>query len=86
GATPPLNEQGMEAVNAGALRERGVVFSEGVADDMEIRLVALQNPEEVSWWIGLHNFGVINRYNRSPLYAMAVVDLTRAVRKIRAGN
>lgn len=80
GVTPPLDAQGMEKFNAGSLRERGVVFSEGVGNDTEVRLVALQHEDELVYWIGLHNFGVINRYNRSALYAMAVIDLARAIR------
>lgn len=76
----PLEAQGMERFNAGALREKGLVFSEGVGNDAEVRLVALQQEDELVYWIGLHNFGVITRYNRSPLYAMAVIDLARAIR------
>ncbi|HEX7031327.1 MAG TPA: lytic murein transglycosylase B [Gammaproteobacteria bacterium] len=84
GATPPLNEQGMEAVNAGALRERGVVFSEGIENDKEVRFVALQLEDGMAYRIGLNNFRVITRYNRSPLYAMAVVELARAIENERA--
>lgn len=77
--TPPLDVQGMKAMRAGELRAAGVVFTEGVADDSDVRFVALDQAEGKDYWIGLHNFGVINRYNRSPLYAMAVMELARAI-------
>lgn len=86
GAAAPLDAQGMEKFNAGALRAQGVVFSDGVADDTEVRFVALQQEDELVYWIGLHNFGVINRYNRSALYAMAVIDLARAIRMAQQGD
>lgn len=78
-ARPPLQEQGMTVENAGQLRKAGLVFSETVENDAEVRLVGLQHEDELTYWIGLKNFYVITRYNRSPLYAMAVTDLGRAI-------
>ncbi|HEX7046736.1 MAG TPA: lytic murein transglycosylase B [Gammaproteobacteria bacterium] len=83
GATPPLQEQGMEIVNAGALRKHGVVFSEGISNDTEVRFVALQLEDDMAYRVGLNNFRVITRYNRSPLYAMAAVELARAIKAER---
>ena len=82
-ATAPLQQQGMQKFRAGELRKQGLVFSDGVNNDAEVRLVALQGQDGLSYWLGLHNFGVINRYNRSALYAMAAIDLGNAIRKAR---
>lgn len=79
-ATAPLQEQGMATFQAAELRNKGLVFSSGVDNQSEVRLVALQQDDGMDYWIGLHNFGVLNRYNRSALYAMAVIDLARAIR------
>ncbi|GGP87037.1 lytic murein transglycosylase B [Shewanella ulleungensis] len=40
-------------------------------------LVKLDQPENVEYWLGLKNFYVITRYNRSPLYAMAVYQFSQ---------
>ena len=63
----------------GALRKADVILSAGVADDDEAVLISLQEQERLSYWVGLHNFRVITQYNKSPLYAMAVVNLADAI-------
>ena len=43
-------------------------------------LVALEADEhDTRYWVALHNFRVITQYNKSPLYAMAIVELADAV-------
>jgi len=37
----------------------------------------LQNGYE--YWLGLHNFYVITRYNHSAMYAMSVYELSRRI-------
>ena len=62
------------------LAAMGIVFDpDGVPDDASATLVALENEDGHEHWIALNNFYVITRYNRSPLYAMAVVQLAEAI-------
>jgi peptidoglycan lytic transglycosylase B len=47
-------------------------------------LVELETPEKPSEYrIGLHNFWVLTRYNRSAFYASVVHDLAQAIKKTR---
>ncbi|MBB1380850.1 lytic murein transglycosylase B [Shewanella sp. SR41-2] len=40
-------------------------------------LIKLDQAESAEYWLGLKNFYVITRYNRSPLYAMAVYQFSQ---------
>ncbi|RMG51822.1 MAG: lytic murein transglycosylase B [Gammaproteobacteria bacterium] len=51
--------------------------------DGPFALIELEGKTGPEFWIGLHNFYVITRYNRSPLYAMAVLQLSQAIRERR---
>jgi len=44
-------------------------------------LIELANKEDTEHWVGLQNFYAITRYNHSSLYAMAVFQLAREIRK-----
>jgi membrane-bound lytic murein transglycosylase B len=69
----------------GDLRKAGVLLSKGVGDDAEAVLVALEEEDHSTrYWVGLHNFRVLTQYNRSPLYAMAVIELADGVAERRA--
>jgi membrane-bound lytic murein transglycosylase B len=65
----------------GALRARGFVTDYGAAPDTPALLVGAPLATGMSYRIGFRNFYVITRYNRSPLYAMAVSDLADAIRQ-----
>lgn len=71
---------------AGALRQLGVIVSDGISDDSEAVLIALQDQDGMEYWVGLHNFRVITQYNKSPLYAMAVIQLANAISQKRAAE
>jgi membrane-bound lytic murein transglycosylase B len=76
GVTPPTP---LTPTTVGALRAAHVTLSAGIPDNAEAVLVALQGEKEMHYWVGLHNFRVITQYNKSPLYAMAVIQLGIAV-------
>lgn len=63
------------------LRARGVAFESQLPAGTRALLVPAELETEPSVRIGLRNFHVITRYNRSIRYAMAVHDLALAVRE-----
>jgi membrane-bound lytic murein transglycosylase B len=65
------------------LRRAGVQFPEvPSAESARAALVELETPERPGEYrVGLHNFWVLTRYNRSAFYASVVHDLAQALRK-----
>jgi membrane-bound lytic murein transglycosylase B len=61
----------------GSLKEKGVRFETSLPDDAPAMLIAVDESDSLRFRVGLKNFYVITRYNRSALYAMAVHDLAR---------
>ncbi|MCG3202155.1 MAG: Membrane-bound lytic murein transglycosylase B [Gammaproteobacteria bacterium] len=62
------------------MRDLGVEAVAPVDGDPNAALVELQAEYAKEYWLGFNNFYVITRYNTSPLYAMAVYQLARALR------
>lgn len=58
----------------------GFSSSEPVAGDTPAALATLEEEDGDHYFITFKNFYVITRYNRSPLYAMAVYELSEAIR------
>ncbi|QOC22795.1 lytic murein transglycosylase B [Wenzhouxiangella sp. AB-CW3] len=64
------------------LAGQGIDFDrDGLSPDTPATLVELETENGREYWVGLNNFYVITRYNRSPLYAMAVIQLAEAIRE-----
>ncbi len=67
----------------GELRAAGVQTDLTLDDDKPATLMELEGPDGKEYWVGLHNFYVITRYNHSPLYALAVYQLSEEIRAHR---
>jgi membrane-bound lytic murein transglycosylase B len=64
-----------------ALDAGGYASDSGLDPETQGAVVRLEEREGPSYWFVRNNFYVITRYNRSPLYAMAVVQLAEAIRQ-----
>jgi membrane-bound lytic murein transglycosylase B len=64
---------------AQSLRDKGVRFEADVAPSAPAMLIVAEGKQGPEYRVGFNNFFVITRYNRSPLYAMAVRDLGLAI-------
>jgi membrane-bound lytic murein transglycosylase B len=66
----------------GELRELGVRPGDALAavpDDASAGLYRMMQESGPEYWLGLNNFHVITRYNRSRLYALAVHQLSQEI-------
>ncbi|MGH8772766.1 MAG: lytic murein transglycosylase B, partial [Burkholderiales bacterium] len=62
------------------LQEFGISSEAQLDCDTKAFLVSLDVENGFEHWLGFNNFYVITRYNRSPKYAMAVYQLSQAIR------
>lgn len=61
------------------LQSLQVTPKQTLRQDRKVKLLAFEQEQGQDLWLGLDNFYVITRYNHSPLYAMAVHQLSRAI-------
>ncbi|RMG38555.1 MAG: lytic murein transglycosylase B [Gammaproteobacteria bacterium] len=66
----------------GELIDAGVILNTPLAPDLPAALLALEGESGTEYWLALPNFYVITRYNHSPLYAMAVYQLSDAIQRL----
>ncbi len=63
-----------------ALRHDGIFPAEDYPDDLVAALIEFEQQDGPEYWLGFNNFYTITRYNHSPLYAMAVYQLSEEIR------
>ncbi|MES9900636.1 MAG: lytic murein transglycosylase B [Sedimenticola sp.] len=69
------------------LSASGITAEAQPGDDTLTTLIQLEGADGDEYWLGLHNFYVITRYNHSNLYAMAVYQLgEELLERYRAGD
>jgi membrane-bound lytic murein transglycosylase B len=61
------------------LESLNLTTSKALPLDTEVKLLSFEQPQGNELWAGLNNFYVITRYNHSPLYAMAVFQLSESI-------
>ena len=65
-------------------KEAGFIFNTHLSGNTPATLVSLSTPNApTDYWLGLNNYYVITRYNRSAAYAMSVIELGAAIRTAR---
>ena len=87
-AVPAVRAEGAEDFNPGSmeakfslleLAEKGYRPAEAIGHAVPATLLTLEGVNGPEYWITFNNFYVISRYNRSPLYSMAVFHLAQAI-------
>lgn len=76
---PPDYQRTRPTTPLGQLIARGYAPATHEDPTMPAQLLALDGVDGPEYWLTFRNFYVITRYNRSPLYAMAVTQLADAI-------
>ena len=87
-AVPAVRAEGAEEFKPGSmeakytlleLADKGYRPAEAIGHAAPATLLTLEGANGTEYWITFDNFYVISRYNRSPLYSMAVFQLAQAI-------
>ena len=62
-------------------RKAGVKVAPKLSSEQLAVLIELKQKDHKEYWLALHNFYVISRYNPRTLYTMAVVQLTEMIKE-----
>jgi membrane-bound lytic murein transglycosylase B len=63
-----------------AMRHDGITPVTPYPDELPASLMKFEQEDGPEYWLGFNNFYAITRYNHSPLYAMAVYQLSEEIR------
>jgi membrane-bound lytic murein transglycosylase B len=70
-------------LNVSDWKKVGVAPLTQLATDFPAIAIEFEGAKGLEYWFGLQNFYTITRYNRSPMYAMAVYDLSLEIKKAK---
>lgn len=76
-----VNQDLKPVLRVADLRKHGLQADADYPADALATALRLEGTQGTEYWIALNNFYVITRYNRSPLYALAVYQLSEALRQ-----
>jgi len=72
---------------AGDFRAKGATIPPAIGDEEKAALFTMETEGGAEYWLGLHDFYVITRYNHSAMYALAVLQLSQEIRqRFASGN
>ncbi len=73
-----------QAFSLPELEKYGILPKTAVSPpNLKVKIVELPTRYSKEYWLEFHNFGVIKRYNRSDLYAMAIYELSQYIEALR---
>jgi len=64
-----------------SLIDKGIILGSSLDKDAKVALLEMESDDGNEYWVTSPNFYAITRYNHSPLYAMAVFQLSEAIRQ-----
>lgn len=76
---PVLNNNLKPDLRLSELESLNLIISRQLPFDSKVKLLSFEQQEGKELWAALDNFYVITRYNHSPLYAMAVYQLSLSI-------
>jgi membrane-bound lytic murein transglycosylase B len=79
GAAPFVPDTLEAKYSLAELGEKGFRPGEALGHDLPATLLTFEGSEGTEHWLGFRNFYTITRYNRSPMYALAVYQLSREI-------
>jgi len=76
-----LNKQLATKFTIAELNKYGIKPAKYLPNETQVNLIRLRGKRNYEYWLGLHNFYVITRYNNNLLYAMAIYQLSERLKK-----
>lgn len=80
-ANESFNKVVPPSTNVNGWKKIGIAPTQHIASRTPVIALEFDGANGLEYWLGLQNFYTITRYNRSPMYAMAVYDLSLEIKQ-----